>query len=232
MNCLHPGDRHITDEAVELCGFKRYDRILDIGCGEGSTMEYLINSYGLDVIGCDTSPEMIKRAKTRNPDLRAVICDGHSICFPPSYFDGAYMECSFSLMSDHIIILQELFNTLKPGARLAVSDLYNTDNGISQNHRDNGRRISETADTSECIFNGIFIKDRLVKCLELAGFKLIAWIDKTRELRDYIAQVLMDYGSFDNMWKAKLPEGADIKCFCNVSYTRSTGYFLLAAERI
>lgn len=224
MNCFHPGGKQITDRAVELCGFKKNDHILDIGCGEGATMEYLMDIYGFDVSGCDLSCDMIKRATERNPSLEIHKCDGYSLSFPPSSFDGAYMECSFSLFSNHPQYLRALYNILKPGARLAVSDLYMVNHSPAAIDQSNQYR-------STCLYEGVFLKDRLIKCLELTGFKLIAWEDKTQELKNYIAQILMDYGSFKNMWKTRLPEGADIKNYCNVSYNKNTGYFLLVAER-
>lgn len=222
MDCFHPGGRQITDRAVEICGFKKQDSILDIGCGEGKTMEYLMDRYGFEVAGCDLSIEMIKRAAERNPNLKIIKCDGNSLSFPPSSFDGAIMECSFSLFPDHPRFLLGLYKILRPGAKLAISDLYMAyprPAATSQNQ--SGTALKE----------GVLTKDYLTECLEQAGFKLIVWEDKTQDLKNYIAQVLMDYGSFENMWRERLPVGADVKNFCNINYSKNTGYFLLAAEK-
>ena len=174
MNCFHPGGKRITDRAIELCGFKKHDRILDIGCGEGATMEYLIDSYGFDVSGCDLSCDMIKRAIERNPRLQIQKCDGYSLSFPPSSFDGAYMECSFSLFPNHPRYLQDLYNILKPGGKLAISDLYMLNR--SPVTAEQGNQFPSPALWG-------FPKGALIKCLNQAGFKLIAWEDKTQELK-------------------------------------------------
>lgn len=244
MNCFHPGDYRITDRALELCSFKRGDRILEIGCGEGSTMEYLQDKSGFSVIGCDMNEDMIKRAKAKNPKLRIRQCDGSSLDFPSLYFDGAIMECSFSLMQRHTELMHELFCVLKPGANLIISDLYMTqpDPIRAESHRKaaieflNRPRNHDDCENEEkypspCLMDGMFIKEYLVECVEETGFELLAWEDRTRDLKDYVAQVLMEYGSFENMWKQRLPKNAEVTEFCNINYDKNTGYFLLVAKK-
>ncbi|NLO49319.1 MAG: class I SAM-dependent methyltransferase [Clostridiales bacterium] len=244
MNCFHPGSKEITDLAVKLGGFVRGNRILELGCGEGRTIEYLQEKYGLLVTGCDINKDMIKKAKQRNPKLQIRLSDGVSLDFPSLYFDGAIMECSFSLMTRHQELLHELYCILKPGAVLTISDLYMLDPDPQQAKQQYESAISylnrprehsdcenETEYPSPFVLDGMFMMDYLQEGLREAGFDLISWEDRTQDLKNYIAQVLMDYGSFDRMWQEALPEGTDPKSICHMTYGKNTGYFLLAAGK-
>lgn len=246
MNCFHPGDFNITERAIELCGFKKGDRLLELGCGDGLTMEYLKDKFGIIVTGCDTSDNMLLRAKARNPELHAIKCDGIALDFPSLSFDGAYMECSFSLMERHLELLHELFCVLKPGAKIAISDLYmlEPDYKRANEHKRQALEFlnkprkhndceSITEYPSPCLLDGMFIKEFLYETLAEAGFTPLCWEDRTQELRNYVAQVLMDYGSFENMRKVRLPENSqgDATKYCNAEYGKNTGYFLLTAEK-
>lgn len=42
---LRPGGMFLTDRAVKICDFKNGDKILDVGCGMGATVEKLKNIY-------------------------------------------------------------------------------------------------------------------------------------------------------------------------------------------
>jgi SAM-dependent methyltransferase len=230
---------------VQLGGFERGGRILELGCGEGFTLDYLQEKYGLIVTGCEISEELIQKAKKRNPKLQLRLTDGVALDFPSLYFDGALMECSFSLMTRHLELLHELYCVLKPGAVLTISDLYmkDSDPALAKEHYESTLRYlnrphehneqeEEEVKPSPYVLDGLFLKDYLLDCLRETGFELLCWEDRTQDLKNYIAQVLMDYGSFEAMWKKELPEGADLKRFCNTNYDSRTGYFLLAARKL
>jgi hypothetical protein len=49
-------------------------KVLDIGCGTGSSFLPLVRK-GYDVVGCDISPRMLERAAERAPDVRLELAD-------------------------------------------------------------------------------------------------------------------------------------------------------------
>ena len=124
MSIFHPGDRTLTDLAASLAGFKAGDRVLDLGCGDGDTLRYLRETYGVEPYGCDTDRAMVARALEKDPSLNVRHTEGIELDYASNFFDGAIMECSFSLMRRHDELLHELYCVLKPGARLAIGDLY------------------------------------------------------------------------------------------------------------
>ncbi len=244
MSIFHPGDRTLTDLAVSLAGWKSGDKILDLGCGDGDTMRYLRDKYGLDPYGCDLDKNMVQRALKADPSLRIRHTEGIELDYPSYFFDGAVMECSFSLMHRHDELLHELYCVLKPGARFVIADLYCINPDFIRAERayigakailNRPRQEKDCEDSqqypSPYILDGAFLQDKLIKAVRDVGFELVAFKDKTPELRDFYAQALMDYGSLDAFWAAELPEGSEPCNFCRVKPSKDVGYFVMAAEK-
>ena len=244
MNILHPGGFALTDAMIEACDLPRGAKILDLGCGDGSTAAHIAEKYGLTVVGADLEPLMVQTAKSRYPNMEFVRCDGISLDFSSGAFDGALMECSFSLMPRQEEILHELYCVLKKNAPLAVSDLYMLKSDMERarkncieaqrliyHHREDGECTEEQRYPSPFCLDGMFVRELLLALLEDTGFKLVRWQDETASLRDYAAQLLMSYGSFEAAAAALLPEGVKCGAFCRTKPGKNTGYFSLIARK-
>ena len=71
---------------VELLSPQPGERILDLGCGDGALTARLV-ALGCDVVGVDSSPEMVAAARARGVDARVV--DGHLLPSNPRWLAGA-----------------------------------------------------------------------------------------------------------------------------------------------
>jgi len=193
MNIFHPGDWELTKEAVRLCGFRAGDRILDVGCGEGVTASRLRDELGLKPGGCDRDENILKRARERDPALKLRKTDGVMLDFPSKYFDGALMECSFSLMTRHDELLHELWCILKDGGRLAIADLYMMNpepESAAEAYYEAKLRLNAPRVEGECnedeeypspyLLDGMFVIDNLIKAIMDTGFEITAFRDRTR----------------------------------------------------
>lgn len=92
----------------------------DLGCGPGNSTELLKrHSPGLDLIGMDSSPEMIDAARKRMPDTRFEVADISE--WPnPGPFDVILANASLQWIPDHEVLMPALLGKLRPGGRLAV----------------------------------------------------------------------------------------------------------------
>ena len=239
---FHPGGADLTREAAKNAGWKAGDRILDVGCGDGTSMRLLRDELGIKPVGCDRDKAILARAKELDGTLQLRQTDGLCLDFPSLYFDGALMECSFSLMNRHDELLHELYCILKPGATFAMTDLYciNPDADRAGEAYYEAKRILNTpkqendCKTADCIpspylLDGMFVIDHLLHAIRETGFEVTLFRDRTKQLRDYYAQLLFDYGSLDAYWEAVLPKGC--QPFCRVTPGKNCGYFLLTARK-
>lgn len=60
---IHPGGRRSTDELIERAGFAPGQRVLDVGCGVGTTAIEIAQRSGAHVTAVDISPLMLERAR-------------------------------------------------------------------------------------------------------------------------------------------------------------------------
>ena len=239
---FHPGGEDLTREAARAAGWKAGDRILDVGCGDGASMRLLRDELGVKPVGCDRDKAILARAKELDGSLQLRQTDGLCLDFPSLYFDGALLECSFSLMNRHDELLHELYCVLKPGASIAITDLYciNPDSDRAGEVYYEAKRIlntprkeddCKTADSlpSPYLLDGMFVIDNLLHAIRETGFEITLFRDRTKQLQDYYAQLLFDYGSLDAYWEAVLPKGC--RPFCRVVPGKNCGYFLLTAQK-
>jgi SAM-dependent methyltransferase len=105
-------------------------RVLEVGCGPGHLTIRLARRHGLDVIGLDLDPAMIKRARAnahraadgheRRPSF--LVGDVASLAFPDGSFDLVVSTLSMHHWADPTAGLAEIGRVLRPGARALVWD--------------------------------------------------------------------------------------------------------------
>jgi trans-aconitate methyltransferase len=101
--------------ALDLLDPKPGERILDIGCGEGS-LTWKIAQRGATVTGIDNSMEMIYAARAK--DLDVLLLDAAEMGFQ-SEFDAAFSNAALHWMLDKERVAAAVFQALKPGGRFA-----------------------------------------------------------------------------------------------------------------
>ncbi|MCG5239576.1 class I SAM-dependent methyltransferase [Azospirillum doebereinerae] len=98
---------------VELLDPRPGERILDLGCGEGTLTERLA-ALGCDVVGVDSSPEFIETAKARGLDARVV--DAHALPFAAE-FDAVFSNAALHWMTGPDAVVAGVARALRPGGR-------------------------------------------------------------------------------------------------------------------
>lgn len=173
----HPGGLSLTKRLMNYCSFKPENKILDLGCGTGTTVKYL-ESYGVQATGIDIAENRLQQGQKKSPHLQLVYGDGHSLPFAESYFDGVIAECSLSLMHDQAVVAREINRVLKPGGKLAITDIY----------------LPESQYTV-----GYYNKGYLIELLREQGFQVLLWEDCSHFLKEFVACYIMEYGSVSGL---------------------------------
>ena len=234
MAIMRPGEFAITDKAIEIADLKKGDRILDIGCGEGDTVAHF-NALGMDAEGIDMSLKMITAAKEKHPGINVKMGDGEFLDEYSSYtFDGITMECVLSRINIPDEALHEAWCVLKKGGKLIISDLYYEDpdpmkmKAVKMEARRLAMKPRKEGDCEEnptrfvdFRVKGAFFEKPLIAQLKEIGYKILLFEDRSKDLDNYAAQVIMDGGKLEDL------------C-CDADFTdkkNKLGYFLLVAQK-
>jgi len=101
--------------ALDLLDPQPGERILDVGCGEGTLTRKIIER-GATVLGIDNSPEMIAAARANGID--AELMDAAGIPFA-SEFDAAFSNATLHWVLEKERAARAIFRALKPNGRFA-----------------------------------------------------------------------------------------------------------------
>lgn len=189
--------------ALDLLDPKPGERILDIGCGEGS-LTWKIVQRGATVTGIDNSLEMIHAARAKG--LHVLLLDAAEMRFD-SEFDAAFSNAALHWMLDTERVAAAVFHALKAGGRFAGE----------MGGQGNIARLQEAVD-EEMILRGYAppadgknwypSPDEFAAVYEAAGFTEIdaRLIDRPTPLQHGVAQWVT---TFRRGWleRAGVPEG-------------------------
>ncbi len=92
------------------------ERILDLGCGEGTLTEKLVEA-GCTVVGVDGAAAMVEAARRRGLDAR--LMDGQRLEFSAE-FDAVFSNAALHWMPDPDAVIAGVRRALKPGGRFVA----------------------------------------------------------------------------------------------------------------
>jgi trans-aconitate methyltransferase len=101
--------------ALDLLDPQSGERILDVGCGEGTLTRQLVER-GATVLGIDNSPEMVEAARAAGVD--ALQLDAADMQFFAE-FDAAFSNAALHWVLEKEQAARAIFRALKPGGRFA-----------------------------------------------------------------------------------------------------------------
>jgi len=129
LTVIHPGGFAATRKLLWSCHIARGSKILDIGCGKGTTSILLAQEYGCNVVGLDLSEDLLRQATAavkrkgleRKVTFRAG--DALNIPFPDNEFDGAIGQAVLILVGDKKKAVGEALRVTKPGGYVGWLEL-------------------------------------------------------------------------------------------------------------
>jgi trans-aconitate 2-methyltransferase len=110
-------------ELIGKLGLSVKESVLDIGCGDGKvTAELALKVPHGEVVGCDSSPGMVEKARAAfpraaHPNLSFLLKDARSLDFR-ARFEVAFSNATLHWVKDQRAVLHGVARGLKPGGRL------------------------------------------------------------------------------------------------------------------
>lgn len=126
---LHPGGAPLTDRLIDALGVGSSARVADVACGSGASALQLVARTGCRVVGVDLSPANVERARAAaaaanvGGRVRFTVGDAERLPLGDASVDGALCECALCTFPDKAAAAGELARVLRPGAKLALSDM-------------------------------------------------------------------------------------------------------------
>jgi SAM-dependent methyltransferase len=126
---FHPGGADLTSELVAALSVSRGSTVVDVASGRGTSAIQLAHETGCDVIGVDFSPANVAAATAAvesaalGGNVRFVQGDAEALPLADRSADGGLCECALCTFPDKERAAAELARVLRPGARLALSDM-------------------------------------------------------------------------------------------------------------
>jgi SAM-dependent methyltransferase len=123
---IHPGGRASTDQLLAWAAPAQGNRVLDIGCGVGTTAIRIARQTGATVVAADLSPLMRERAirnvqKTGLENVTVETADILDLPYDDGTFDCVLAE-AVTMFVDRPRAAAELARVCKPGGRVLATE--------------------------------------------------------------------------------------------------------------
>lgn len=126
---IHPGGRTSTDALLARAAIGVDERVLDVGCGVGTTAIEIARRHAVEVTALDISPIMLERARqnVRGAGMghRVSVEQGDilDLAFPDGSFDVVIAE-AVTMFVDRERAAAELVRVVKPGGRVLATEFF------------------------------------------------------------------------------------------------------------
>jgi SAM-dependent methyltransferase len=156
---------------------QRGETVVDFGCGAG--IDVVLAAYkigaGGKVVGVDFAPHMIERAKLTAVEAglteitEFAVTDLGRVELPDGVADVVISNCVINLCPDKEAVYREAFRILKPGGRLAISDI------VYAGKIDPEVREHFQSTWAGCV-GGAIEEDRYFQIVQDAGFTAVEFV--------------------------------------------------------
>ncbi len=126
---LHPGGVALTRRTLELAELRSGERVLDVACGPGTSALLAASDFGAEVTGVEYGEDAVHSARAAastsgcDDHVRFIQGDAEKLPVGGDQFDVVLCECALCTFPDQRRAVAEFRRVLRPGGRLALSDV-------------------------------------------------------------------------------------------------------------
>jgi len=171
----HPGGVELTLDLARRLGLESDATVLDIACGDGASLRAISDSLSVRGIGIDTAP-----TASGNGRIEFRAGDAHALPLDAETVEGILCECALSTFADQATALSEMHRVLRPGGRVAISDMV-VEGDVPEALRD-------WVNVGTCL-SGARTADEYAQLIEASGMRLVHREDASFALRELISRI-------------------------------------------
>lgn len=169
---------------LALAGIREGEVVVDLGCGGGMDVFLAARRVGSSgrVIGIDMTTEMLQRARAgqqklglTNVEFRQSTID--QLPLSDNSVDCVISNCVINLVPDKLAVFREIWRVLKPGGRVALSDI-----ALKQ---ELPGEVKQSVEAYVGCISGAILIDNYRSLLEQAGFASVVVTDTGSDLNAY-----------------------------------------------
>ncbi|WP_417389091.1 arsenite efflux transporter metallochaperone ArsD [Gimesia sp.] len=169
---------------LALAGIREGEVVVDLGCGGGMDVFLAARKVGSSgrVIGIDMTAEMLERARAgqqklglTNVEFQLSTIDRLPI--PDNSVDCVISNCVINLVPDKLAVFREILRVLKPGGRVALSDI-----ALKQPLP---TEVKQSVEAYVGCISGAILIEEYHSALVQAGFTSIVVTDTGADLNSY-----------------------------------------------
>jgi ubiquinone/menaquinone biosynthesis C-methylase UbiE len=126
---IHPGGRTATDQLIRKADFEPGQRVLDVGCGVGTTAIEIARRFATNVTAVDIAPLMLERAAANvgaaRLQNRVSVEPGDitAMRYADNAFDRVIAE-AVTMFVDRSRATRELVRVCQPGGRVLATEFF------------------------------------------------------------------------------------------------------------
>ncbi|MBA2112882.1 arsenite efflux transporter metallochaperone ArsD [Bremerella alba] len=169
---------------LALAGIREGEVVVDLGCGGGMDVFLAARKVGTSgrVIGIDMTAEMLERARAGQEKLGLTNVEFHQstidrLPLPDNSVDCVISNCVINLVPDKLAVFHEIQRVLKPGGRVALSDI-----ALKQ---ELPNEVKQSVEAYIGCISGAILIDEYRSLLQQAGFASVAVTDTGVDLNAY-----------------------------------------------
>jgi ubiquinone/menaquinone biosynthesis C-methylase UbiE len=194
---MHTLGREATANIASLLNLQPNSHVLDVGSGIGGPSRYLASKFGCRVTGLDLVEEYCRVADSlaKRVKLDKLLTyrqgDATQMPFEDGAFDVVWTQHASMNIADKKRLYSEMHRVLKPGGgKLAIYDIFK---GNSSSDMDASSSIHFPVPWApDPSISHLISGEETRKLLKegVAGFKELAWEDKTESVIDWVKQMM------------------------------------------
>jgi SAM-dependent methyltransferase len=117
------GREHVLDPVMlERVSAGRFERALDVGCGEGRFCR-MLKARGISVVGIDPTDELLAQARRRDPGGDYRLARAEALPVHDASFDLVVSYLTLIDIADFRAAMTEMVRVLKPNGTLLIANL-------------------------------------------------------------------------------------------------------------